>query len=395
MSNWRYQCAAISVIMMFSCSSVAADRTGVTKDSIKIGIFGPLTSSNTNPSVWQKLLNGVIAIYRDVNEKGGINGRKLDLVVEDDRCDPAAGAPVIKKLVDEQKVFALHGAYCSTVALAVKPEVAKHPTLPWMVLGAGSADISLPVTPNIFHPIPTSFTVGDTIVDFALSKPGAKKIGIIVQHPDDGPLSQYRAALERLKKLNIEPVEIIHIDRGRTDFTEQVKQFQAKAPDFILGIMYPPEFAAYLRDAYRLKFRVPTATVQGTSLDDTDKRLGIPEALKDVYFFYPLNDLLTSPKMARYAQLLKKYYPADALDTLSYSGMGGALAIVEALKQSGRDLTRERFMAELNKLRNFDPGIQAGPITFTPTDHAGIKSGKMLTLVSSKPIILSKYPGAH
>jgi branched-chain amino acid transport system substrate-binding protein len=394
MSNWTYRCAVIGAIAALSSPSFAADRTGITKDSIKIGIFGPVTSSNTNPSVWQKLLNGVIAVYKDVNEKGGIHGRKLELVVEDDRCDPKASQPVLKKLVEEQKVFALHGAYCSTVALAVKPEVAKTPTLPWMVLGAGSVDISTPVTANIFHPVPTSVTVGNTIVDFALSKPGAKKIGIIVQNPDDGPLSQYRAAVARLKKLNIEPVEIIHIDRGRTDFTEQVKKFQEKKPDFILGIMYPPEFAAYLRDAYRLNFHVPTVTVQGTSLDDTDKRLGIPQALKDVYFFYPLNDLLTAPKMRKYSQLLKKHYPADALDTLSYSGMGGALAIVEALKQSGPDLTREKFMAELNKLRNFDPGIQAGPITFTPSDHAGIKSGKMLTLVKTKPVILSKYPSA-
>ncbi|WZB63612.1 hypothetical protein WJ970_12815 [Achromobacter xylosoxidans] len=83
------------------------------------------------------------------------------------------------------------------------------------------------------------------------------------------------------------------------------------------------------------------------------------------------------------------------METLSFMGMTGALAIVQALKNAGPDLRRETFMAELDKLRDFDPGIQSGPLTFTPQDHAGIKQGKMIYMKDGKPAIISAYPSAR
>jgi branched-chain amino acid transport system substrate-binding protein len=71
-------------------------------------------------------------------------------------------------------------------------------------------------------------------------------------------------------------------------------------------------------------------------------------------------------------------------------GMGGAMAVVKALEAAGPQLTRERFLAELNKIRDFETDVLAGPISFSPQDHAGVKSGGMATLTKSKSVVVLK-----
>jgi branched-chain amino acid transport system substrate-binding protein len=364
----------------------AADKTGVTKDSIKIGMFGAITSTN---GVFAKGLYGAVAIYKDVNAKGGINGRKLELVIEDDACDPDKTVSIVKKLVDQDKVFMLHGGWCSSAVMKARPEIVKRAKVPYMNLASASAAISTPIARNIFQPAPTSKTIGETLVNFALTKPGVKKVALVTQ-PDEGPNSKIREALARLKSMGIEPVETITLEKGTTDTTAQVKQLKAKAPDVILVSLYPTEIAALLRDSYKEGLRTTFVSTESSSFEDTDKRVGIPEAMKDVYFFYPFTDLLTSPKLSKYAKIATRHYPKEVLDMITFQGMTGALAVVETLKRLGRNVTRERFLAELEKLKNFDSGIQP-PLTFSAKQHAGAQSGNMLTKKGLRLVVVSKY----
>jgi branched-chain amino acid transport system substrate-binding protein len=242
---------------------------------------------------------------------------------------------------------------------------------------------------NIFQPAPTSKTIADTLVNFALTKPGVKKIALVTQ-PDEGPNSKIRAAAAKLKELGIEPVASVTLEKGATDTTEQVKLLQSKAPDVVLVSLYPEEMASLIRDSYRTGFKTTFVSTESSSFEDNDKRVGIPEAMKDVYFFYPFTDLLTSPKLSRYARIATKYYPGEVLDMITFQGMTGALAVVETLKRLGPNVTRERFLQEIEKLKNFDSGIQP-PLSFSPTQHAGAQSGNMLTKKGLRLVVVSKY----
>jgi branched-chain amino acid transport system substrate-binding protein len=277
--------------------------------------------------------------------------------------------------------------------MAVKPELGKDESLPFMVLGAASAAISSPMQPNIFHPVATTTTVADEMVDFALTKPGAKRIAII-SHSDEWGKAHLEAANAELKKKGLEPVETVYLERGSTDATSQSLKIRNAKPDAVLAILYPPELAIYLRDAYKYAIKVPTLGTQGVSIEDTEKRTGIPAAVKDLYVFFPLSQPIDSPKFQKWSEIFKKYNPNDSLDTISFISMSGSLAVAEALKRLGPDVTREGFVAQLNKLRDFDPGIQSAPMTFTAEDHAGIKLGKMIHLVNGKSEIVASYPGA-
>src|SRR5262249_20598420 len=102
--------------------------------------------------------------------------------------------------------------------------------------------------------------------------------------------------------------------------------------------------------------------------------------------------LITSPNLSHYAKAFKKYYPSESLDTLAFDGTGGAIAIVEVLKRLGAtNVTRKRFITQMNKLTNFDSGVQSGRLSFSKKDHVGLKDMKMIALVNKKPTLFSKY----
>ena len=381
-----------AALVLAACLSAgalpAAAETGVTPDTIRIGMFGPLTGPT---AVGSLPLFGAASVYKDVNDHGGIHGRKIELYIEDDACDPNKTISATKKLIAQDEVFMIHGGWCSGTVMAIKPELARNPGLPYMVLGAASAAISTPVMPNLFHPIATTQTVTRTMLDFALSKPDAQRIAII-SHSDEWGKSHINPLLEYMKSKGMEPVESVWLERGSTSATSQLLKIRSAKPDVVLAILYPPELTLYLRGADKYGIKAPTVTTQGVSIEDMVHRVGNHEATKDLFVFYPLSSTLDAPAFGKWVDMYRKYYPNEPVETLSFMGMTGALAIVEALKRAGPDLTREKVIAELNNLRDFDPGLQSGPLTFTPEVHAGISSGKMIYWPKDRAEIVATYP---
>jgi len=377
-----------TAIALAPLASYADDTTGVTKDTIRIGMFGPLTGPTAMGSL---PLLGATAIYKNVNDNGGINGRKIEVLVEDDACDPNKTIAATKKLIAQDQVFMIHGGWCSGTVMAIKPELKNHPEIPFMVLGAASTAISSPLQSNIFHPVATTVTVANSMVNFALSKPNATRIAII-SHSDEWGKSHIEPAVAALKAKGLEPVEMVYLEHGSTDATSQLLRLRAAKPDVVLAILLQPELTIYLRDANKYGIKAPTIATQGVSLEDMVKRVSNPAATRELYVFYPLSATLDAPAFKKWNDIYLAAHPKDPVETLSFMGMTGALAIVDAIKRSGPDLTREKFMAELNKLNDFNPGIQSGPLTFTLQDHVGIKSGKMIYMKNGKPTIISTYP---
>jgi len=381
--------AALFLAACLSAAALpAAAETGVTPDTIRIGMFGPLTGPT---AVGSLPLFGAASVYKDVNDHGGIHGRKIELYIEDDACDPNKTISATKKLIAQDEVFMIHGGWCSGTVMAIKPELARNPGLPYMVLGAASAAISTPVMPNLFHPIATTQTVTRTMLDFALSKPNAQRIAII-SHSDEWGKSHINPLLEYMKSKGMEPVESVWLERGSTSATSQLLKIRSAKPDVVLAILYPPELTLYLRGADKYGIKAPTVTTQGVSIEDMVHRVGKHEATEDLFVFYPLSSTLDAPAFGKWVDMYRKYYPNEPVETLSFMGMTGALAIVEALKRAGPDLTREKVIAELNNLRDFDPGLQSGPLTFTPEVHAGISSGKMIYWPKDRAEIVATYP---
>src|SRR5258708_5052592 len=113
-------CAVALLAIGTTLAGAAAQVPGVAKDKIRIGSLGALTGPGY--LYGQLVMNGVEVVFDEVNAAGGVNGRKLELVREDDRCDPASAIGAAKKLIHQDDVFALIGGGCSNATFAAREE---------------------------------------------------------------------------------------------------------------------------------------------------------------------------------------------------------------------------------------------------------------------------------
>jgi branched-chain amino acid transport system substrate-binding protein len=373
-------------IALLALAGVASAQDGVTNTSIKIGVMGPFSG---NASSYSKAQIGLDAYYKWVNDQGGVNGRKIETVLEDYACDSAKGVAAVKKLIHQDKVFMLHGNSCSAVAMAIKPIVVEA-GIPWVVAHAANGAISSPPTRNIFHGVPVGKTMGIAMGQFVASKPGLTKVAVI-SHTDDWAKSYCGPANEFLASKKIKPVIEVAFERGQTDSTSQTLRIKQANPDFVIACLYEAETAIFLKDAKKYGLNAPVMGTAGTDLENTLKRVGDLGTVANYYVPHMYADNLDGPRLKKFVDILKKYYPNETVTAFSLISMGGAAAVVEALKRVGRDLSRDKLIAELDKTRNFDTGVLAGHITWSPSERDGVKDVAVAGFVKGKPTVLKAW----
>ena len=379
--------AVMGVLSMVGAAS-ADETTGLTDTTIKVGVMGPFTG---NASSYSKTQIGLMAYFKHINDQGGINGRKFDIIQEDTACDPAKGIAAAKKLVHQDEVFYLHGNSCSGVAMAVKPTVS--PTgIPWIIAHAVNPKITMPVNEkkSIFHGVPAGPAYGSTMGKFVMSKPGVKRIAMVT-HTNDWAKAYCDPAIEVIKASGGEIIETLALERGQTDATAQVLKLKKAKPDFILGCLYEAETVIFLRDAKKYGVRIPVMGTAGTDLENTLERLGDPDAVKDYYVLHAFVDKVDGPKMKKWNDIILKYYPNETITGFSAVSMASGVAAVNALKAAGRDLTRSKFIAELDNIKGLKTGILACDITWSSTDRHGCKKSAVAVFIAGKPTVLSAW----
>ena len=379
--------AALGMLAMVGAAN-ADETTGLTDTTIKVGVMGPFTG---NASSYSKTQIGLMAYFKHINDQGGINGRKFEIVQEDTACAPAKGIAAAKKLVHQDKVFYLHGNSCSGVAMAVKPTVA--PTgIPWIIAHAVNPKITMPVNEkkSIFHGVPAGPAYGSTMGKFVMSKPGVKRIAMVT-HTNDWAKAYCDPAIEVIKASGGKIIETLALERGQTDATAQVLKLKKAKPDFILGCLYEAETVIFLRDAKKYGVRIPVMGTAGTDLENTLERLGDPDAVKDYYVLHAFVDKVDGPKMKKWNDIILKYYPNETITGFSAVSMASGVAAVNALKAAGRDLTRSKFIAELDNIKGLKTGILACDITWSSTDRHGCKKSAVAGFIDGKPTVLSAW----
>lgn len=377
----------IAAMAFTGLPAIAGETTGFTDDSIKIGVMGPFSG---NASSYSKALVGMMAYYDKINEEGGVHGRKLVAIPEDTACDAGKGLAAAKKLISQDEVFMLHGNSCSGVALAIRP-VVEEAGLPWIVAHAVSDSISTPLAPNIFHGVPTGSANGHAMAEFVMSKPDTQRVAII-EHSNDWAHSYSNPARDRLEENGINPVAELTMERGQTDATPQILRMRETKPDFIIAALYEAETAIFLRDLKKYGMGdIPVMGTAGTDLENTLKRVGDFETVKNYFVIHSYVDNLDGPKLAPWGEMIKESNPNEELSTFSFVSIGSAMALVEALENVGPDLTREKLITALENINNFETGILSAPITWTADDHQGLKGSAVAGFVDGEPTVLAAW----
>jgi ABC-type branched-subunit amino acid transport system substrate-binding protein len=373
--------AAAAAVMLPGAARSA--EPGVTSDKVVLGSFLPLQSGLAAGATQMK--EGCDAYFKSVNDAGGVNGRKLEWIVENDSYNPQQTAAVVKKLVDRDGVFAIVSTLGTVTNLAVLPFLAQR-GVPIVNPAGGHMLLNKPTDKNVFGILPLSSEIGESMADFAVTKLGAKRIAIFFQNDQFGK-DQRDGAVEALKKRGLQPAAEASYVPSDVDISAQVVALKQANPDAVILGIIPKHAALFVKEAQRLGWK-PKIVGHNTVADPVVLDLAGGEALEGVYVnLMTAVDSMDTPAVKKANEVLARYYPQTKPGYYPYLGMAGGIIIVEAMKRAGNDLTRAKLISALESLGHFAPGV-VPPIDWSTDYHGGPKTfgyaqwkgGKLLVL---------------
>ena len=347
----------------------AEDVPGVTENSIKVG--GILDQTGPAAIVSVPATQAIQSYFRHINDQGGINGRKIKLLVEDDRYAIPMALSAFKKLVFKDNVFILMGPTSSSALTALSRSIQKE-KIPLMSL------ISPEITVKPFKRY--MFIIQDiypgqmnVLIDYILKdrNPKGPRIGLVYPDNEAGKVD-LESALRRLKSYNLAPASKQVLNTDSFDASSQVMNLKRDRVDHIILPGSTPA-PVLLRDLKKYGLNVPVFGSYSLCSEEMIELAG--DAAKQYFAVNAANSWYDEgPGLAKMREITLKYHPGTEKP---YRGKVYTLAWVlatvtaEGLKRTGRDLNREAFIDALETIRNLDTGGLCGSINYSSTSHKG------------------------
>jgi branched-chain amino acid transport system substrate-binding protein len=233
--------------LLGTLAAPALIRSGWAQDgAIRIGSLTPQTGAGG--SYGPPMVKAIRAVIEEANGAGGVLGRKIELISEDDETNPDAGVRAARKLVDVDKVVAILGTWASAVTTAVAPTCWENKVMLFTVSG-GDGITRLPHLGYIIRTQPDSALQAQRAAGFML-KQGAKRVGFLsAQTPFAASSYDYQGKV--LKEGGAEPVGNVIYDATKTSFRSEVDTILKNKPDALFLNSYQPDLLVLLRDLYR------------------------------------------------------------------------------------------------------------------------------------------------
>ena len=216
------------VLPALLCSGVFAN------EPIKVGIVLPLTGAQAKFGEIEKRSFEMAA--EEINERGGINGRKIVLIFEDDTGRPDVGRAAVEKLISRDKVPVLTGGYASAVTQAVTA-VAQQFKVPFLVTTGSADEITEKGFDYVFRINPTSSEYFDPFVSLLERVGGIKTMALLYENTQFGQ-SSARDVAASAKSMGIDVVVREGYQAGAIDFKPLLSKVKAKNPDIIYMVSY-------------------------------------------------------------------------------------------------------------------------------------------------------------
>ncbi|MFH2012969.1 MAG: ABC transporter substrate-binding protein [Pseudomonadota bacterium] len=368
----------LAIIMLFGITGSAhsAKARGVTDDTVMVGAVYDQTGPVANLLV--PVTQGIRNLFRYTNDQGGVHGRKLKLLVEDDRATIPLAISAFKKLLYRDGVVSLFGLTTTGAAVALMKsfEKEKVPIIP----GSTSDRMVDPLQRYIFIAQDTNAGQMKVIIDYIMKDLKAKNPRIGLAGPDnESGKADLVPALERLKLYNLEPAAKEVLGFGAIDATSQVMNMKRAKVDYIIIYGSPSQSAmTLLREMKKFALDVPVFGVWATA-DEGVIRIGA--AAKP---FYAVSSVASwydeGPGVKEMREVVLKYEPGSEKPYRGKTFVAGwlnALVKIEAMKRAGRNLDGDAIVKGLESMKNFDTQGISGPISFSPTNHKGGSTWKM------------------
>ena len=325
MTSWkRLAPVALAGVVFASLPLPVAAQT-----PIKIGASMSVTGTYAKPGTYQK--QGYDVCIDELNAKGGILGRKVELVIYDDQSTPATAVRLYEKLITEDKVDAVMGPYSSAVSEAVANVTEKYKKVMVAPLAA-TTSIFKKGRKYIFMVITPAENYLDGLIDMA-AKRGLKTVAII--HEDTlFPKASAAGTVEAAKKKGMQVVLQEAYPKGNTDFSALLVKIKAANPDVIAAGTYFDDAVAITRQMKELNVnpKMFGLTVGGDLPEFYDL---LKQNAEYVYGSTQWDESLPYPGQKEFLAAYKAKFKGQEPSYHTAAGYAGCLIYAEAVKKAG------------------------------------------------------------
>jgi branched-chain amino acid transport system substrate-binding protein len=367
-------CAVLTVAVAVVSAAFAstAATPGVTKRTITIGGTFPLTGP---AALYGAIPKAEFAYFSYVNAHGGVNGRQIVFKYYDDGYNPANTVPLTKKLVEQDKVFAIYGALGTAPNLATR-DYLNQKGVPQVLLATGdsywgSQYKKYPWTIGYNPSYPGESRVYGA---FIRNKVPQAKIGVLYQDDAYGQ-NYYDGLVQGLGDAKSKIVDAEKYDATQTDVSQQVVKLKAAGANVFVIFALPTQTITALVVTTKIGWK-PTTFINNVSSSPLFMALAQKSGASidgdiSVTYQYDYTNNPNSATSKLFKSIVDKYDPgANPLDANIEYAFSSAWTMVQALKQAGKDLTRKGLMDAFTHLNTTNPWLYPGTkLVTTPTER--------------------------
>lgn len=360
---------------------------GVGRNEIVIGSIQDL--SGPIAGFGKQVRYGMMLRVDEINEQGGVHGRKLRLIVEDSAYDPKKAVLAAQKLVNQDRIFAMVGHIGTAQNMAAMPVQFEKHVINWFPVAA-AREMYEP-----FHRLKYSFaaTYYDqmrTVVPRLAREKNARKVCTLYQDDEFG-LEVMRGAEAGLKAAGMELAEKTTYKRGATDFSSQVARLKSSGCDLVVLGTIIRETIGTIAEARKTGYN-PVFVGSSAAYTDLIHKLG-GKAMDGLYATHtsqhPYLDEASQP-IRFWANKYKTMFNEDPT-VFSVYGYVVVDTFAKAAGKAGANLTTDAFVKAMDNM-SFPPDIFGGPeMTFTVRKRLGNELSRMSQLQDGRWKVVSDY----
>ena len=387
MRNGTTALAALTLLSLaWTAPALSAEKkydTGASDGEIKVGQTVPLSGP---ASAYATIGKAQAAYMKMVNDQGGVNGRKINLIQYDDAYSPPKTVEQVRKLVESDEVLLTFQIIGTAPNVAVQKYL-NAKKVPQLFAATGAARFTDPKNfPWTMGFNPSYLVEGRIYGQYILKEHPNAKVGVLYQNDDLGKdyLNGIKAGLGDKASAMIVSEASYEVSDPTID--SQLLKIKAAGADLLFSAATPKQAAQAIKKLHELDWRpVHIVDINATSVGAVLQPAGL-EASKGVisvnYGKDPLDpQWKDDPGMKRYFEFMAKYYPdGDKNSNFNTYGYGNAELLVTILRMCGDNLTRENVMKQAASLKDVvgDLSLPGMKINTSPTDYRVNKQLQMM-----------------
>lgn len=348
----------IASIVVASLLSACQPQGGA--DKVRVGVFMSLTGTTANFGI--SSVNGIKLAAEEVNAKGGINGKQIELLVQDDRSDASEAATIVTKFVTQDQVHAILGEVASSRSIAAAP-IAQNAKIPMLTPSSTNPEVTKKGD-FIFRSCFIDPVQGAAIAQFAAKTLNAKSAAIMVDRKNDYSTGLEEVINDTFTRMGGKIVATQSYQEGDQDFNAQLTSLKGANPEVIFVPGYYNDVGLIAKQARDKGITVPL--VGGDGWDSTQLYAIGGTALNGSYFTNHYSPYDTDAKVQKFVNDYKAKY-GSIPDALAATAYDAAHIMFDAIKRS-KSLNGPDIRDALAATKEY-PGV-TGNVTFNQNRDA-------------------------